>query len=72
MNGLERLGTKYQLFQGILKMISDILFQQTKESFINMELKREADNLAIERATEDYERNLLITADNCISSVPNH
>jgi hypothetical protein len=38
MNGLERLGTKYQL-QGILKMISDILFQQTKESFINMELK---------------------------------
>jgi hypothetical protein len=40
MNGLERLGTKYQLFQGILKMISDILFQQTKESFINMELKR--------------------------------
>jgi hypothetical protein len=28
MNGLERLGTKYQLFQGILKMIS--MFQQTK------------------------------------------
>jgi hypothetical protein len=39
MNGLERLGTKYQLFQGILKMISDICFKR-EESFINMELKR--------------------------------
>jgi hypothetical protein len=54
------LGTKYQLFQGILKMISDILFQTNEGEFYKYGIKTriEADNLAIERATEDYnERN---------------
>jgi hypothetical protein len=39
MNGLERV--KISIISRYIKDDFDILFQQTKESFINMELKRE-------------------------------